>query len=86
MHRSRKMGPIIKTKKQAIERDPEIIQILELGHNFLNGSYKHVQEFKGKHGHNEQRGGKSQKRNINYKKVPIKNTRNDNFPQCLENT
>lgn len=34
MHRSRKKGPIIKTKKQAIERDPEIIQILELGHNF----------------------------------------------------
>ena len=54
MQRSRKMGPIIKTKKkkQAKERDLEITKILELGFNFLNGNYKHVQVFKGKHGHN----------------------------------
>lgn len=39
---SRKMGPIIKTKKQAKERDLEITKILELGFNFLNGNYKHI--------------------------------------------
>ena len=74
MQRSRKMGPIIKTKKknQAKERELEITKILELGFNFLNGNYKHVQGFKGKQGHNEQTSWKSQKRNISYKKVPIK--------------
>ena len=45
---------------------------MELGFNFLNGNYKHVQGFKGKHGHNEQTSWKSQKRNISYKKVLIK--------------
>lgn len=74
VQRSRKMGPIIKTKKKktAKERAPEITKILELGFNFLNGNYKHVQGFKGKHGHNEQTSWKSQKRNISYKKVLIK--------------
>ena len=45
---------------------------MELGFNFLNGNYKHVQGFKEKHRHNEQTSGKSQKRNISYKKVSIK--------------
>ena len=61
-----------KKKKQAKERDLEITKILELGFNFLNGNYKHVQVFKGKHGHNQQTSGNSQKRNVSYKKVSIK--------------
>lgn len=53
MQRNRKMGSIIKTKTQAIERHTEMTQISESGHSFKNGNYKHVQGFKGKHGHNE---------------------------------
>ena len=48
---------------------------MELGFNFLNGNYKHVQGFKGKQGHNEQTSWKSQKRNISYKKLSIKKYR-----------
>ena len=42
--------------------------ILELGHSFENGNYKHVQGPKGEHGHNEQTSGKSWKRNASCKK------------------
>ena len=57
---------------QAIERHPEMTQISESRHSFKNGNYKHVQGFKGKHGHNEWTVGKSQKEIQAIKKCQLK--------------